>query len=263
MSPTSKAQYPAPCILLWETWKVRNAALFDGTSPLIPRLINKIKWWLHYIQSGGLSPSSFPPGSLFSVNRISSSRAHPGFSPLFRPDPTTPFPAPASGNPGPSGSGGTCKDDKGVFLFAFLECYRTSSNVHAELRAIHDGILRCLSRGLKKIIVESDSQLIIGFLVRATTPGWKWSYWLARIRHMAASTQVKFMHTLREGNAPVDELTKMDSKSKSSLFFNSYVDFPQTVRGLIFLDKVVLGALRSKVSFGFPAPFFDWAFSSL
>ncbi|XP_058076431.1 uncharacterized protein LOC131225019 [Magnolia sinica] len=261
----------APCVLLWETWKARNAALFDDIRPSIQKLTHRISWWLEFIQARSLSSSPVPPPT------TAHSSSHQPTSRVF-PSPTTPLlqglpsihpsreqasisavvkwlqPPPgwtninvdglALGNPGPFGGGGICRDENGAFLFAFHEGYSLGSNVHAELRAIHDGLLLCFSKGLKNIILELDSQLLIDFLTGRASPGWKWRFWISRINQLVASGHVKFAHILREGNALADAMAKLGSQEQSSRLLISYTALSPLVRGLLFLNKVGLGSIR-------------------
>ncbi|XP_058103385.1 uncharacterized protein LOC131246942 [Magnolia sinica] len=87
-------------------------------------------------------------------------------------------------NPGPSGGGGICRNDRGVFLFAFSVAYVNGSNNLAELCAIHNGMVLCLEKGLDRIVVESDSRLVIDTLSSQSGCPWKWNPWIARINRL-------------------------------------------------------------------------------
>ncbi|XP_058111997.1 uncharacterized protein LOC131255316 [Magnolia sinica] len=162
----------------------RNAALFDDISPSIQKLTHRVSWWLQFVQNKSFSSLPVPtPMAAHSSSGQPSSRVFLSSAtpPLQGVPSTRPSceqaiilavvkwlrPPPgwekinidglALGNPGPSSGGGICRDENGAFLFAFHEGYGSGSNVHAEIRAIHDGLLLCFSKGLKNIIVESDS----------------------------------------------------------------------------------------------------------
>ncbi|XP_058089076.1 subtilisin-like protease SBT3 [Magnolia sinica] len=78
------------------------------------------------------------------------------------------------GNPRVAKGGGVYRGDKGELHFTFSTGYGIASNTRAELRAIHDGLVHCLQHGLKNIIVESDSLLVVHFLSGIVQPRWKW-----------------------------------------------------------------------------------------
>ncbi|XP_058111267.1 uncharacterized protein LOC131254291 [Magnolia sinica] len=116
-------------------------------------------------------------------------------------------------SPSLEGRGGSCKDEKGVFLFGFHEGYGLMSNTGAEIRAVHDGLLLCISKELVKIIVESNSLLVVNSLSEWSNSSWKWRYWQSRILRLMSKGQVLFHHILGEGNRPADGLDRLGSNS--------------------------------------------------
>ncbi|XP_058076430.1 uncharacterized protein LOC131225018 [Magnolia sinica] len=119
----SESYLLVPAYILWELWKSRNGAIFDDKEPSPQSVVSWQK----------------PPNGWVKVNVDGSSR----------------------GNPGLSGGGGVCRNDKGDFLFGFAFGYGVMSNIGAEIRAAHDGLLLCIEKGFSKVVVESDSELVI------------------------------------------------------------------------------------------------------
>ncbi|XP_058111714.1 uncharacterized protein LOC131255033 [Magnolia sinica] len=148
------------------------------------------------------------------------------------------------GNPGNSGGGSICRDDRGGFLFAFASAYGVGSNVNAELKAIYDGMEKCLASGLLRVVVESDSQLVVNFLSGSLSPGWKWGYWIARINRLKCRGQFLFRHIFREGKGAVDAMARLGSRDQTTMMMSSRADLPARVRGLLFLDMVGLSSLK-------------------
>ncbi|XP_040987723.1 uncharacterized protein LOC121235443 [Juglans microcarpa x Juglans regia] len=64
-------------------------------------------------------------------------------------------------NPGSSEGGGILRDMDGNFKVAFSAHFGLGTNNKAELRAILEGIRLCKSLYFSKIIIESDSKLIV------------------------------------------------------------------------------------------------------
>ncbi|XP_058082336.1 uncharacterized protein LOC131230428 [Magnolia sinica] len=149
------------------------------------------------------------------------------------------------GNPGKAGGGGICRNDRGDFIFGFAAGYGVLSNTGAKVRAVHDGLLHCLKRGLAKIIIESDSLQVVNALIGKSSIGWKWQNWCKRIKGLIALGQVRVQHTHREGNGPVDALTRLGSSLQLSATFLARSNLPWVVRGQIFLDKLGLGAVKA------------------
>ncbi|XP_058073272.1 uncharacterized protein LOC131221987 [Magnolia sinica] len=65
------------------------------------------------------------------------------------------------GNPGESGGVGVLRDPHGGVIFAFHRYYDHASNTIVEAQAILDGITLCSKLGFSRIIVESDSKVVV------------------------------------------------------------------------------------------------------
>ncbi|XP_058080751.1 uncharacterized protein LOC131228933 [Magnolia sinica] len=180
---TSHLQRITPCVIFWEIWKARNTARFDGTKIHAPSITDNVKRCLLSLAS--LFPDVLhPPAYSFPRADLGMSSLRQVSSPLI----VVRWQIPPTGwnklnvdgstieNPGPSGGGGLCRNDRGDFISGFLAGYGPGSNVYAKLRAIHDGLTHCVTLGLQNIIVESDSKLVVDFLNGLAKPSWKWSY---------------------------------------------------------------------------------------
>ncbi|XP_058092498.1 uncharacterized protein LOC131238937 [Magnolia sinica] len=225
-----------PCIVIWEIWKARNAAVFDD----VPG----------YKLGSGRSDSTTAGAVLSSAIRKR------GRASLIRWErPSTGWvkinvDGSARGNSGRLGGGGICRGEMGNFLFAFSGGYGVGTNTIAELRVVHDGLALGIQRGYSQIILESDSNLVVELLNGVATPGWKWRRWLHRIYQLQGNGRIRFVHVLREGNSPADFLARLGSASQSGAWFDRPSKLPHQVRGSIFLDKVGLGNLRLSISIG-------------
>ncbi|XP_058111572.1 uncharacterized protein LOC131254888 [Magnolia sinica] len=221
MKAESTMQRILPCFINWELWKARNSVTLDNVNPSLPKIIAQIYWWSKCVSSHGSGAHSSPtsPGiQAPSYNQDPSNAngrpqppnvAHlqsnrPARSPLsYAGVEVVRWSQPragwvkinvdgsALGNPRLSGGAGVCRGERGNFIFAFVAGYDHGSNVHVELRAFHDGLLLCLSTGLRKIIVESDSRLIINFIFEKASLGWKWRAWLCRINALIPGAHVE------------------------------------------------------------------------
>ncbi|XP_058106811.1 uncharacterized protein LOC131250539 [Magnolia sinica] len=152
----------------------------------------------------------------------------------------------ALSNPGPSGGGGVCRNASGSFVFGFSAAYGVGSNNLAELRAIHDGMVFCLEKGLIRVIVESDSEVVIAALSSPSKTPWRWQPWLARIFCLCRLGHFSFSHTLREGNGPADALARVGSLHQQSSLHHDSISLPSRIRGMIFLDKVAIGDFKPR-----------------
>ncbi|XP_058099677.1 uncharacterized protein LOC131244026 [Magnolia sinica] len=224
--------------ILWELWKSRNGTFYDEKAITIQSVIAKVSWWLNttrtvdikrrYVQLHPPQQSVVlwqkPPVGWVKVNVDGSSRGNPGFA----------------------GGGGICRNDKGEFIFGFAFGYSVILNIGAVVCAAHDGLLLCLEKGFSKIVVESDSDLVIKVFNKGANIGWQWNGWRVKTNSLRDLTLVEFKHVFKEGNASADALTCKGSVSRAHFFTSSRADLPQQVRGLLFLDKVGLGAIRER-----------------
>jgi hypothetical protein len=54
-----------------------------------------------------------------------------------------------------------------------------------------------------------------------------------------------FQHILREGNGPADSLAKVGSETQVKICHDHFDSLPRQTKGLVFLDKVGLGSIRT------------------
>ncbi|XP_041026987.1 14.7 kDa ribonuclease H-like protein [Juglans microcarpa x Juglans regia] len=93
------------------------------------------------------------------------------------------------GNPGISGGGGIIRDDQGGVVAGFAHNYGHATNTIAECRALLDGLRLCRQLGLRDVLVESDSMVIVGWFL--------WKFW-EEITTMVGELNVRFRHIFRE-----------------------------------------------------------------
>jgi ribonuclease HI len=118
------------------------------------------------------------------------------------------------GNPGPAGIGYVLFDGDDV-LAEHSEDIGYGTNNQAEYRAVIAGLSEARERGIPRLVVRSDSEL----LVRQLTGAYKVRNHLLRplkeeVAALAASfEEVRFEHVRREGNARADELAKSGAEA--------------------------------------------------
>ena len=67
----------------------------------------------------------------------------------------------SKGNPGPSGAGAVAVDSSGKELFSISKFLGIKTNNEAEYLALMEALKRAKDLGLKKILIKSDSQLLV------------------------------------------------------------------------------------------------------
>lgn len=118
------------------------------------------------------------------------------------------------GNPGPSGIGIVLVKDGGTIV-SRSEDVGYGTNNQAEYRALLEGLAEAVQRGIRRLVVRSDSQL----LVRQMTGEYKVrSRQLRALREEADALrarfdEVRFEHVRRELNDVADELAKAGAEA--------------------------------------------------
>ncbi|XP_058106494.1 uncharacterized protein LOC131249746 [Magnolia sinica] len=118
----------------------------------------------------------------------------------------------ARGNSRVGGGGGACMDHQGSLVFSFHNKYGSITNNIAEAQAMVDGLKICADKELNNIIMEIDSRIIheaVSNLFHSC--GWKLWYRLEIIHQFVQPLNLRFSHTLREGNSVADGLAKIAS----------------------------------------------------
>jgi ribonuclease HI len=112
----------------------------------------------------------------------------------------------ARGNPGPAGAGIVLKTPAGELLHSEGEFLGNTTNNVAEYRALLLGLTRALERGIERIEVRADSELLIKQLLgkyRVNSPHLLELHTQARAL-LARFVSSKLVHVRREFNAEAD-----------------------------------------------------------
>jgi ribonuclease HI len=114
----------------------------------------------------------------------------------------------ARGNPGPAGIGAILKSPSGEVLYTGSEFLGHTTNNVAEYKAVLLGLTGALAKGIERIEVRADSELLIKQLkgeYRVKSPGLRPLFEEAR-RLIARFNSVKLTHIRRELNGEADRL---------------------------------------------------------
>ncbi|GAA0142857.1 hypothetical protein LIER_42739 [Lithospermum erythrorhizon] len=201
------------CIALWAIWEGRNKNKNEdrviSKATILSRIFQQIKllgdggifkpvnWrgYLHLVTSLGCnlrvqSPSlprvvkwTKPPDGHFKLNTDGASK----------------------GNSGESGCGGILRDKEGSIIMAFGVYLGRETSIVAEMKAIQEGLHKLCIKGIRDVMVETDSQLSIQ-LIRSTCCNWKLRPMVNNIKDMAEICNASFNHIFREANGAADYL---------------------------------------------------------
>ncbi|HEX6209109.1 MAG TPA: ribonuclease HI family protein [Actinomycetota bacterium] len=114
----------------------------------------------------------------------------------------------ARGNPGPAGIGAIVTDGSGRTVATLAEGIGVATNNQAEYRAVIEGLRLAAERGAKRVLVRSDSKLLVEQLsgrFRVKNPTLQRLH--AEVRALVRTFEgVDFEHVRRGENAEADAL---------------------------------------------------------
>lgn len=114
----------------------------------------------------------------------------------------------ARGNPGPAGIGAVLTDGSGRTVATLAEGIGVATNNQAEYRAVIEGLRLAAERGAKRVLVRSDSKLLVEQLAgrfRVKNPTLQRLH--QEVRALVRSfDRVNFEHVRRGENADADAL---------------------------------------------------------
>ena len=115
----------------------------------------------------------------------------------------------ALNNPRRAGFGGVISNDIGEWVIGFSSFLGSSTNVHAELKALWFGLQLAWNRGFRHVICHSDSSTVIHLVTHDVPPYHKIASIVSKIKDLlGAPWEVILEHTYPESNACVDWLAK-------------------------------------------------------
>jgi ribonuclease HI len=118
------------------------------------------------------------------------------------------------GNPGVSGYGGLLRTADGAWVHGFFGNLGFTNILHAELMAIYKGLLLAWEMNIKDLWCYSDSKTAIKLVME---PVDEWHHYAVILNNIQGILRrewhVTIVHTLREGNACADFLSKHGATS--------------------------------------------------
>ncbi|MQL97510.1 hypothetical protein Taro_030204 [Colocasia esculenta] len=106
----------------------------------------------------------------------------------------------SKGNPEPCGGGGIFRDSHGNVSLAFSHYYGVGSGIVAEVRAMHDGVLLAVEKGLIVTNICSDSLTLVASLRTGVVLSWDCYRWWRTVLDFVQLHGVQVTHVFREAN---------------------------------------------------------------
>ncbi|GKV53729.1 hypothetical protein SLEP1_g60246, partial [Rubroshorea leprosula] len=120
----------------------------------------------------------------------------------------------AQGNPGMAGAGGIFRYHNGSWIYGYSRRVRFTTSLAVELWAIRDGLDIAVSRGISKLILETDSKVAEILLKSADHNFHSLGVLIHDCRRlMQGVPDFQIHHIYREANAAADFLAKLGVSS--------------------------------------------------
>jgi ribonuclease HI len=131
-----------------------------------------------------------------------------------------------------AGCGGALRNDSGIWIDGFSKALGDTTAYMAELWGIYEGLSLASRRGVPRLELRTDSQVIATSLRHRETGSAMGGALMKKIQRLLQSPwEVKITHVYREANRCADMLANMGSESISGISFFEYP--PERVKQIV------------------------------
>ncbi|CAL1373122.1 unnamed protein product [Linum trigynum] len=192
-------------LITWYLWKYRNDSVFKGKklspSSLHNYVMAKAREWSKAWSEGRLDANAHDQHAR--TEALISWKAPAAGWGKMNTD------GAAQGSPRIASAGGALRDSQGTWLGGFCSKMGNGTAIMAELWGILQGLQLAWKKGIRFLILESDSQLALDLIKNRTDAAHLHATILGLIRRLLAQGWVvQLAHTYREGNRVADWLSK-------------------------------------------------------
>ncbi|KAF5475310.1 hypothetical protein F2P56_007124 [Juglans regia] len=133
-----------------------------------------------------------------------------------------------------------------AFIFAFSRCLDSgTSSVNAELLALKHGLMLCKDMNIHKVVVETDSLLVVNWLNNETQPPLQYRELLEGILKLRNDMMFcKVSHVYREANSLADGLANYGARGNNASF-SCPSQLPKHLLAIYALDSAGVPTFRS------------------
>ncbi|XP_059290359.1 uncharacterized protein LOC132043913 [Lycium ferocissimum] len=151
------------------------------------------------------------------------------------------------GNSGRSTHGFCLRNSEGDLVHAQVEDIGITTNTEVEVIAFLEAMKFCRGKGLKNIIIQTDSEMVPKILSRDWKTPWSIAIWVDEIMDISKNMSVTFSHILREGNKLAHALGNQ-ALDKGSFQCQSFQDLEVDNRNILNSDKAQIPYLRIRTT---------------
>jgi ribonuclease HI len=140
---------------------------------------------------------------------------------------------------------GVCRDEHGIWLFGFSCRVKSESAFEAELLAVREALKLAWDKGLKRVIVESDSESVVNRIRNQLTRQPKNQIEAVILEcqsYVSREWNCFLQHTHREGNFAADALTKIIISESFELHVFNHP--PKSLSLILLADKIGMAVPR-------------------
>lgn len=102
--------------------------------------------------------------------------------------------------------GGIIRDEHGNLLAAFLTFYGEGTNNYVEFLALLEGLELCREMGLINLMIECDSQIVVGGVRKGEIAHWRLEFFLRNCLKALLDTYT-IQRSVRQNNCVADRLS--------------------------------------------------------
>ncbi|XP_010484806.1 PREDICTED: uncharacterized protein LOC104763089 [Camelina sativa] len=205
-------------VVIWWAWKWRCGNIFESTARCRDRVGGRVR------PNRGMRMIAWSPPSVGWVKLNTDGASH--------------------GNPGLATAGGVLRDSDGAWIGGFAFNIGICTAPLAELWGVYYGLYTAWEKGITRVELEVDSELVVGFLTTVIEDSHPLSF-LVRLCYDFISRDwiVRIGHMYREANRLADGLANY--ALLLPLGFHSFVLSLEPVRSIVLQDLVGFSLPRS------------------
>jgi len=121
-----------------------------------------------------------------------------------------------------------------------------TSNI-AKASAMFFGLKWCAHNGFRTELGETNSLLLTKCINKEWKIPWRILNFIEEIQNLVEEHGFEINHSYRETNQPADRLANLGHTIAGTQVFNSFVELPKHIRGLINMDRWNLPSFESNI----------------